>query len=146
MLKARYNFVDISVLSRTDDGEYINLTDYTFTSENEKIKLNLKERFAIMFCSFFKKERYAAGITVPELLMLADIKNQNFTKQIEKGVDKETSQQLIAIMCAKKIIDYDYGRCINIENTSAYAFQRHKIINKKHVYSTVLTKEFQSVS
>ncbi len=148
MLRSRYNFVDISIFLRVKGNEYVNLTDYTFTNENEQVILNdIDSEYAIMFCSFMKKERYASEITVPELLTLADIKNQQFARQIACGIDDDISQQLIAIMCAKKIIDYAYGRCVRVDDTAkiAYAFQRQKFVDRKRVYPTVLTKEFRLV-
>lgn len=150
MLKARYNFVDISIFLKVTGNEYVNLTDYVFTSENERVILNnIDSEFVIMLCSFIKKERYASEITVPELLTLADIKNRQFVKQIACGLDDDISQQMIATMCAKKIIDYAYGRCVRIDNNASkitYEFQRQKFVDRKRVYPTVLTKEFRLVS
>lgn len=147
-LKDKYEFVDISVLMKTNDGEYLNVTDLNLCEEKEKLALNSNAKLLLSFCTFFKKERYASEVTVEELLALAHISPKSPSVELlTKGFDEETALQLIVQVCAKKILEYAYGRAIKRTERDGiyYDFARHRRINGKAVYPVMLSKKMVKV-
>lgn len=149
MLKKRYNFVDITILLRKEDGRYTNITDYTFIGKNETVELHgINSELVIMLCGFmWKKERYGCEITVSELLALANIRSSQFLEHIAVGMEKDIAEMLIAVMCSEKIKDYAYGRICCVQNTDKviYEFMRCRRAGSSRSYPVVLTKEFRLV-
>lgn len=150
-LNNKYNFVDISVLKKKRENRYVNMTDFTFGLEVEEILLNSSEEYLLLFPSYTQDVKYVAPTTVQELLTLADISCKPFVKQMYTGLEEESANEIVAHLCAKKILDYSYGKIIQSEkNLNVYKFQRQKFeINeegKRHrIYPTVLTKTFHRV-
>ena len=147
-LKDKYEFVNISVLLRTNDGDYLNVTDLNLCEEKEKLTLNSTARLLISFCTFFKKERYASEATVEELLALAHISRKSpIIELLTKGFDEETAFQLVVQLCAKKILEYAYGRATKRveEDGIYYDFARHRRIEGKAVYPVMLSKKMEKV-
>lgn len=150
-LNSKYNFVDISVLKRKKENRYINMTDFTFGLEAEEMLLKSSEEYLLLFPSYTQNVKYVAPTTVQELLTLADISCKPFVKQMYTGLEEESANEIVAHLCAKKILDYSYGKIIqNKKDLNVYEFQRQKFeINeegKRHrIYPTVLTKTFQRV-
>ena len=112
MLKTSYNFVDISVLLKTGRNEYINLTDFSLTGESRKLVLEAEEDLLLTFCAFDRQNLHISGVTVGELFTLADIHNDSFKGQLVSGMDTAFATQISAMLCAKKIMNYNYGRCV----------------------------------
>lgn len=149
MLKERYNFVDITIFLRNENGRYTNITDYTFIGENETVELHgINSELVIMLCGFMrKKERYGCEITVPELLALANIRNSQFLDHIAVGMDKEVAETMIAVMCSEKIKDYAHGRICSVKDTDkvVYEFMRCRRSGSNRSYPVIFTKEFRLV-
>lgn len=142
----RYNFVDISIFMRTSNGLYLNLTDFILSEENDLIDLGCKAEFVLVFFSFKKKERYVCDITLSELLKLANITDKAFIKRLAGCSAGGNNRELLAIFCAKEIVNYRYGRILK-DGEFTYTFHRQSFVKneegkKKRVYPTVLKKEF----
>lgn len=145
--KAKYNFVDISVMMRKEDGTYLNLTDFNFnvSAENLLSLSGIKSAFALVFCTFARRREQLIGceVSLEELLALAGIKGKRLVSQLRSGTEPEFANQMIAVVCAKKIVDYAYGKCLRLEGESlTYEFHRQTFENGKRVYPIVLTKAF----
>ena len=145
--KAKYDFVDISVMMRKEDGTYLNLTDFNFnvSAENPLSLSGIKSAFALVFCTFAKRREQLIGceVSLEELLALAGIKGKRLVSQLRSGTEPEFANQMIAVVCAKKIVDYAYGKCLRLEGESlTYEFHRQTFENGKRVYPIVLTKAF----
>ncbi len=145
-LKQQYNFTDISVLYRQKNGSYINLSDYEISSYeiNESIlELDIIDsQYALsLFNTYAMHKQYVCAISLSELLALANIKGDRFVKQVKSGTEAE-GESIVALICAKKILNYRYGKCmlVSVENEEAsYAFMRN---NGRGNYQTVLIKKF----
>ncbi len=144
-LKSVYNFVDISVMQRVGINEYVNLTECALVEKNQSVIIHSDYPLLLTFCAFAKQGLYIAPVTLKELLTLANIRNDNFIKQLYTGVDKSDAEQIIAILCAKKILSYDYGKAMSKSNTDeiTYEFKRQRFVEGKRIYPVVLTKTFQ---
>lgn len=145
--KAKYDFVDISVMMRKEDGTYLNLTDFNFnvSAENLLSLSGIKSAFALAFCTFARRREQLIGceVSLEELLALAGIKGKRLVSQLRSGTEPEFANQMIAVVCAKKIVDYAYGKCLRLEGESlTYEFHRQTFENGKRVYPIVLTKAF----
>lgn len=145
--KAKYDFVDISVMMRKEDGTYLNLTDFNFnvSAENPLSLSGIKSAFALVFCTFARRREQLIGceVSLEELLALAGIKGKRLVSQLRSGTEPEFANQMIAVVCAKKIVDYAYGKCLRLEGESlTYEFHRQTFENGKRVYPVVLTKAF----
>lgn len=145
--KAKYDFVDISVMMRKEDGTYLNLTDFNFnvSAENPLSLSGIKSAFALVFCTFARRREQLIGceVSLEELLALAGVKGKRLVSQLRSGTEPEFANQMIAVVCAKKIVDYAYGKCLRLEGESlTYEFHRQTFENGKRVYPIVLTKAF----
>ena len=145
--KAKYDFVDISVMMRKEDGTYLNLTDFNFnvSAENLLSLSGIKSAFALVFCTFARRREQLIGceVSLEELLALAGIKGKRLVSQLRSGTEPEFANQMIAVVCAKKIVDYAYGKCLRLEGESlTYEFHRQTFENGKRVYPIVLAKAF----
>lgn len=145
--KAKYDFVDISVMMRKEDGTYLNLTDFNFnvSAENPLSLSGIKSAFALVFCTFARRREQLIGceVSLEELLALAGIKGKRLVSQLRSGTEPEFANQMIAVVCAKKIVDYAYGKCLRLEGESlTYEFHRQTFENGKRVYPIALTKAF----
>ena len=145
--KAKYDFVDISVMMRKEDGTYLDLTDFNFnvSAENLLSLSGIKSAFALVFCTFARRREQLIGceVSLEELLALAGIKGKRLVSQLRSGTEPEFANQMIAVVCAKKIVDYAYGKCLRLEGESlTYEFHRQTFENGKRVYPIVLTKAF----
>lgn len=151
MKKIKYTFTDITIYARTNDNNYVNLTDYQILeTENEYRIFNSKAPFLLTFHSFFHNIYKSKGInqklcevTLEELKVLAGQCDESFYKRFVDS-QKEINEQQIALFCAWKISDYHSGKCF--ENGETYEFYR--VANKKENGSykkydkRVLTKKF----
>lgn len=150
MLKSQYNFVDISFLANIGGNQYIDLSDYSFVYENEKMEFkNLRgnPEFLITFCSYIKGDRYVADITLEELMSLARISNGQFTNHLTYKVDDDIQIYLEALIAAKKILNYNYGKAERVDkDLNIYNFKIHKYVDGKHVYPTIFQKQFYKVA
>lgn len=144
-LLSKYNFVDLSVYMKTQTGEYLNLTEFVISDDNEAIVLKSNSKFVIMLCSFIKKDRYICDVTLSELLALSGIHDVAFLRRFKDSSNNGDNDELLAVLCAKKIVDYNYGKVIKKEN-EVYSFHRQafaKIEEKrKKVYPCILEKVF----
>lgn len=131
LLLSRYVFTDITVFMRTSDGTYLNLTDFIVSGkENERLRLNSDSRYVIMLCSFFyvcvaRKEGakpYVCDITFDELLELAGIHDKSLLTRFNNS-HGDLNEDLLAILCAKKIVDYQYGKVVR-GSGNTYGFYR----------------------
>lgn len=140
----KMNWVDISILKKVNENEYVNLTDYSFVNKNIKIcfKSGIEGDFIIAM-NVWQNDVITANVDVQEMLALADIHNDRFAKQVSTGLDKEEAETLLATILAKKIIDYPYGK-IKDNGNGEIAFQRQKFQDGKRIYPTVLTKQFKT--
>lgn len=140
--KAKYDFVDISVMMRKEDGTYLNLTDFNFnvSAENPLSLSGIKSAFALVFCTFARRREQLIGceVSLEELLALAGIKGKRLVSQLRSGTEPEFANQMIAVVCAKKIVDYAYGKCLRLEGESlTYEFHRQTMGYTRLPFSNV---------
>lgn len=153
-MKNKYVFADLTVYMRTKDGDYINLTDYEIEKEVERLSLNSAADFVLMTCSFlYASSCYGCGIkvqicevTLDDLVVLAGFKDKKFLNRLNV-VCKKSYGEMLAIMCAKKIVDYNYGKIILVDKeNNEYSFCRQKFDESRHKISVeVLKKQFFTI-
>lgn len=145
-LLKKYNFVDIYIFGKADNGEYISLTDWYLCKENATLKFDTDSQFLVGFSTYQNREYYVADISIDELIELAGLNpNTHFVSQMLNGVDDEQSNNLLAIYCSQKIVNYNNGRCCLVDNNT-YAFKRRKNIgNGKRTMEVVLAKELHKL-
>ena len=131
LMLPQYRFTDITVFMNTNNkGEYLNITDYSFVEEeNERLYFESDSPFIIMFCSFCypscrnKGETvYICDITLEELTSMAGVRDKAFLKRFSSS-EGESHNELLAILCARRILDYRYGKVIKGEDNT-YSFYR----------------------
>lgn len=152
LMLPKYTFADITVFMKTGEGnEYLNITDYSVLEENERLCFNSDSPYVIMFCSYFynsyKKDGqkpYICDISFEELLDLAGIHDKGFLKRFD-GASEGANEELLAILCARRILDYRYGRAVK-GNKGTYSFFRqtsYKVDGKSRRHlSLVVEKQF----
>lgn len=126
----RYTFPDITVFMRTDDGNYLNLTDFVISEpENERLRFASDSKYILMFQSFlyhsYKNKNislYVCDLDIDDLVKLAGIRDKSFLKRFTNSF-KETDEQLLALFCARKIVNYRSGR-ITGDKEMVYSFYR----------------------
>lgn len=158
-LKPVYNFDDISIFCRVDTkdkgnkrgdcNEYVNLTDFTFSRYDDTplVEIGSKARLLIVLCTYAKKDIYFSEITIEELFTLAGIKGDKFITQATSGIDEPIAEEIVARMCANKMVNYQYGKVEQTADRLSYNFKRMKYEprdgGKVRTYPIVLTKTFQ---
>lgn len=105
--KAKYDFVDISVMMRKEDGTYLNLTDFNFnvSAENPLSLSGIKSAFALVFCTFARRREQLIGceVSLEELLALAGIKGKRLVSQLRSGTEPEFANQMIAVVVRRRL-------------------------------------------
>jgi len=141
-LENKYNFVDIYIFGRVDNG-YISLSDWHMSEEHSCVmKFDSDSKYLIGFNMFRKREYYIAEISLEELMILAGITTTtNFVKQFRNGVEEDNANDLMAIMCSQKILNYGFGKCVKTD--SGMEFKRRQLINGKREYVVVLKKKMR---
>lgn len=151
MFLPRYAYSDLTVFMRTGKNDYLNITDYSITEEeNERVTFQSNSPFVIMFFSLFytasKSEikPYVCDITFDELLELSGICDKGYVRRFV-GTFGEASKEFLAVLCAKKILDYQCGN-IAKDKGNRYSFYRQGYIceNGRHKKQKklVFTKDF----
>lgn len=147
LLLPKYSFADITVFMKSNDSNYLNLTDFDISDEdNERLSLGSDSPYVLMFCSFIyykcreKNDKlFACDVSIEDLMKLAGISDRNFFKRFCSGEDG--NEKLLAALCAKKILDYRYGRAVK-EQQYTYSFFRQYYKKDK---ALVLQKKFYEV-
>lgn len=144
----KYAYSDLTVFMRTGKNDYLNITDYSETDRtNEHVAFQSDAPFAIMFCSLFYSsfkdkgiKPYICDVTLEELCDLAGVHDASFVKRFG-----EANKDLLAIFCAREIVDYQHGKIVR-EANNRYSFYRQTHIREDKGYkkrkAVVLTKEF----
>lgn len=150
-LKSKYVFADVSIMCKTDTGEYANLMDFSFATFSDTVLMNIDSdaKFLIVLCTFARHNIYYSEITLDELYALAGISGgTKFVKQISNGIEDKIAEEIAARMAANKILNYSYGFCVQSkEDEHTYEFHRQKFEvspkgSKQRVFPIVLTKTF----
>lgn len=151
MLK-KYSFADITVFMKQRSGDYVNLSDFEIEEpENQILKLNASSKYVIILNSFMfnsnqikGEQNYACEIDLNELIKLAGITDHAFISRF-KLKQKDYSEDIFAMLCAKRILDYRYGEIRKVQE-NAYSFARlgFETINgkKKKVHNVLFEKHF----
>jgi len=147
--KKSYNFHDISIYCRKENGMYLDLTEFEIGESNREILLPTNEQYVISFINTIATRHKCISETdLTELQILANLKSDRFVKQLKRCAGKEDEgDNLLALYCAKTIVNYNYGKGMLIEEESTeesgiYAFTRHDGCNH---YPVVLKKEFRRI-
>lgn len=149
----KYVFSDITVYMQVRDGYYINLTDFSLECEDtEYLSFNGKGKYVIMLCSYMYavnkkrgKENYACDITLEELIRLAGLGDEKIVMRF-KSPSGEMHEDVLALLCAKKVLDYNYGRVV-VKDDNTYSFSRQKYIKgtKRKTQDVVVEKKYYEV-
>ena len=151
MLK-KYSFADITVFMKQRSGDYVNLSDFEIEEpENQILTLNASSKYVIILNSFMfnsnqikGEQNYACEIDLNELIKLAGITDHAFISRF-KLKHKDYSEDIFAMLCAKRILDYRYGEIRKVQE-STYSFARlgFETINgkKKKVHNVLFEKHF----
>lgn len=127
----KYDFADITIFMRmsNDDSQYINLTEYEVGGENQILTLNANSKYIIILNSFMynsnKKKgenNYICDIDVDDLMKLAYLSNPAILMKFKSHLGK-FYDELFAILCAKRILDYRYGEIVKV-GENCYSFSR----------------------
>lgn len=141
-LQKKYNFSDISVLYRMNNGTYINLTDFEFGIVPEYIVLEERQsRFLLaLFAPCTAGRNCLCPVTLSEILQLANVRNERFVTQTRTGTEAE-GDNILALVCAKKIMNYGRGKCVLKETSDGMIceFMRYDEYGNRR---TVLVKNF----
>lgn len=151
MLK-KYSFADITVFMKQRSGDYVNLSDFEIEEpENQILTLNASSKYVIILNSFMfnsnqikGEQNYACEIDLNELIKLAGITDHAFISRF-KLKQKDYSEDIFAMLCAKRILDYRYGEIRKVqENTYSFARLGFETINgkKKKVHNVLFEKHF----
>lgn len=139
----KHNFVDIAIYMRTGKNKYLNITDFCLSGDNEYISLNTKSKYVLMFFPFLK-QRCICDVNINELMALAGI-DQGFAHKFEKQIGDGDGEEYIALICAKKILNYQYGKAVRT-GADTYAFYRQawKQVDgkRKREYPLICEKKF----
>lgn len=152
MFLSKYAYSDLTVFMRTGENDYLNITDFSVTEkENERVAFKSDSPFVIMFCSLFYTafkgkgaKPYVCDLSFEELVELSGVRDKAFMKKFN-SVFGEEREKLFAILCAKKMLDYQCGKIVkDAENTYSFYRQGYTLENGKHKKKKVLifTKEF----
>lgn len=155
--KRRYSFYDIFIFKKTPKG-YVDFTNFSFEDKfylNPKAFHDFNSDSPYLVALWFGYQYLISPITIDELLLLAKIKdNSSFLNQFKSTVSVEMSNDIVALMCAKKIANYHYGYIAlksdmsskkqnQICDTIVYEFMRKKSASGKRVYTSMLEKAFK---
>lgn len=150
------HFVDITIYRRLENNIFLNLTeseldDLSSTSaltyyNIEGISKEYNYAIAVFSSSGLT---YITGATIDDIVALTGITNNAFIRQLQTGIDNQVAADMLASNCAKKIVDYRYGRCLQeLRDNSGqvyYNFQRVTFKDGgKRKYVTCLTKAFRN--
>lgn len=139
-VREKYSFNDIYVFGKTMDG-YISLSDYEL-SYNCCTKFNNESRFLLGLPAI--EGYYISEATIDDIMALAGMSpTTNFIRQCRHGVDLETSDALIAILCAKKILNTKHGKIELCDDEQLiYSLSRRKTDGNSRAYGVVCKKQF----
>ena len=149
-------FVDVTIYRRIEDNYFVSLTDMEFRDLSSKSTLTFFEINDIepiyKYCiSVFTSTRikYVAGGELQNIIDLAGIKNAAFIRQMQTGLDDEAGEDEIAKLCAKKIMSYPYGKCVQeLRDNSGKIyidFYRTNFVDKKRTFPVVFSKAFEVI-
>lgn len=144
VLQKEYNFSDISVLYRMKNGTYINLSDFEFglalVSEGVILEEQQSRYVLALFTPWTVNKNCLCPVTLPELLQLANVRNERFVIQTKTGTEDE-GDTILALVCAKKIMNYGRGKCILKETSDGMVceFMQYNGYGQRR---TVLIKKF----
>ena len=144
-----FDFRDIYIFYSLGEG-YISLSDFEFSDlKNGAYKYKFQEKTDFLIgLPTNTHTYYIAPISLTEILALANVsENTHFVKQFKCNLYEDFADTLLAINCAKKIMEYNYGRISLKKNCDGFVFtfERRKTHNKKKVYTPVFEKLFKKV-
>lgn len=151
MFLPKYAYSDLTVYMQIGKNDYLNITDYSVSDkENEHITIQSEAPFVIMFCSSLytafgrDTKPYVCDITFDELLELSGVCDRKF-RQYYFAKFGNDSKEFFAILCAKKLLDYQCGKIIR-ESNHKYSFYRQEYAKEMGKYEKrkklVFTKDF----
>lgn len=144
----KYSYCDIFIFYKTGKG-YISLWDIdlsTLTIKDEEY-CTFDDDSPILIALWNGKGYIISPVTISELISLSKLNNNSqFISQCHTLVgDNNEANVLIAIICAKNICNYHYGR-ITLKHNSrdlVYEFRRRVIVDGKRTYPIILEKSFR---
>ena len=144
-----FAFRDIYIFFRLGE-HYISLSDFEFSDLDSgiyKYKFQEDSDYLIGLPTDIHTY-YISPITLSEILTLANVReNTHFVKQFKYGLYEDFAEALLATNCAKKIMEYNYGRISLKKDCSGFVFtfERRKTRDRKKIYMPVLEKLFKKV-
>lgn len=142
--KPKYSYNDLYVFCRMFSGLYISLSDFEFGYNAEKQFKNETSKYLIAVQG--KEGYWISDVSLEDLMQIAGItQNTNFVKQCRNGVEPDFADDLLATICAKKILNSTSGEVYLEEDcpTLTYTFVKRKIINNKRHNAVVHRKTFR---
>lgn len=115
-----YKFADLVVYMRAKDDDFINITDYDVKCPRQEIfhfpKIPENSDFAVGLFPLLDSRITNAEFS--DLMKIAGISDKSFMNRFKGAFGDESDNiGLLAILCAKKIADYDRG-IVAIDNDS----------------------------
>lgn len=146
-------FVDISIYRRIEKDVFVSLTYNEFDSLAPDNTLayyeipGISDEYNYALSVFAATNNtFATGVKLSDIIALAGITNKAFLKQLQTGLPEIVGEDFVAELCAKKIISYTYGKCVQeIRDNSGYVyinFFRTTFKNRQREYPLVLSKPF----
>ena len=149
-------FDDVTIYRRVENNMFVSLTEMELRDFGPKSicifyeinEIDLKYDFCISVFTC-NKISYVAGLELDDIIALAGIKNKSFIRQMQTGVDLEDGENITAQLCAKKIVSYPYGKCVQeLRDSSGKVFidfYRTTFEDSKRNYPIVFSKAFKNI-
>lgn len=148
--KYKYHFFDIYIFERHRKG-YLSLSDFSFDDTLrptyfQDLSFDSEYVIALPTTDGFS----VSPISLEDILKLANLSlSSSFLVQLSSKVDKGTANSVMALIAAKRILDYRYGAVSLKPNTKngkvTYIFTRYKKVKGRNQRYVVLEKDFDRV-
>ena len=137
-----YVYSDLTVYYRADNGKYVNISETEIGDSSRFYTIEKAEAKIVIaiFSFFYKKQKVLiCEAEIDELVKIAGVKFSH-SPSLFKG-----SEDLLAVLCARKMIGYQYGTLKPVgENVYSFCRKRRKDENGNNFVA--LTKRVREVA
>lgn len=136
-----YGYSDLTVYYRVGKNRYVNISESEIGEEDRFYRIDADSEIVIsIFGFFYKKQKIMICETdIDELVRIAGVKFSH-SPSLFKG-----SEDLLAVLCARKMIGYQYGSLKTVGN-GVYNFCRKRRKDENGNNFVALVKQFREVT
>lgn len=153
----KYSFYDIIVFKKTPNG-YIDITNFSF-DDKYYLSGNAFRHFecnsSYVLALWCGNCYLYSPVTISELLTLANVKQKGFVRQCKSGIGDSKGDDVLAMLCAGKIISHKLGCVVlkevnhlikakKLSDTVTYEFMRKTNKNGKRNFVVLFEKLFKA--